>query len=283
MLTDEEKRYIRHHAYIPEHLVDLMTGVSGGEPFLIDDWFCCLRDDWLIVVGYPLGHDFRKNEFETLTDKAITTFRPGVASLMAPELPETFLARSREREADYYYTVKVGEIKIGSGLRRVLRKARKHLVVERSTEMLEDHNQLIDEFIQRVEPYYRVKNLLRRMPDYLHTAPSSVVLNAWDGNDHLTAFYVVDSDARDFNTYVIGGHSKKHYVPGASDLLCHEMMLMSEEQGKPYVHLGLGVNDGIRRFKRKWGGIPALRYEMCEMTLRKPSLRETFTAMLKRV
>ena len=283
MLTDEEKRTIRNHAYIPEHLVDLMTGVSGGEPFLIDDWFCCLRDDWLIIVGYPLEHGYGKDEFEALTDKAVRTFRPRVASLMAPELPETFLARSLEREEDYYYTVKIDEIKMGSGLRRMLRKAQKQLAVERSTEFLEDHNQLIDEFIQRVEPYYRVKNLLHRMPDYLHAAPSSVVLNARDGNDHLTAFYVVDSDAKDFNAYVIGGHSKKHYVPGASDFLCHEMMQMTKEQGKRYVHLGLGVNDGIRRFKRKWGGIPTLRYEMCEITLRKPSLRDTLTAVLKRM
>lgn len=109
----------------------------------------------------------------------------------------------------------------------------------------------IDEFIQRVDPYYRVKNLFHRMPDYLQGSPCSVVLNAWDGDDHLAAFYVVDSDAREFNAYVIGGHSKKHYVHGASYLLCHEMMRMSEEQGKRYVHLGLGVNDGIRRFKQK--------------------------------
>lgn len=283
MLTDEEKRNIQDHAYIPEHLVDLMTRVSGGEPFLIDDWFCCLKEDWLIVVGYPLEHDYGKGEFEALTDKAVRKFKPRIASLMAPELPETLLARSREREEDYYYTVEVDSVRTGSGLRRILRKARKQLTVERSTEMLDDHHQLIEEFIQRVEPDYRVENLLLRMPDYLHNASSSVVLNAWDGSDHLTAFYVIDSGARDFNAYVIGGHSKKHYVPGASDLLCYEMLQMSGEQGKRYVHLGLGVNDGIRRFKRKWGGIPTLRYEMCEITLRKSSLRDTLIAFMKRM
>jgi hypothetical protein len=31
-----------------------------------------------------------------------------------------------------------------------------------------------------------------------------------------------------------------------------------------FLHLGLGVNAGIRRFKEKWGGAPTLAYEFCE-------------------
>jgi hypothetical protein len=31
------------------------------------------------------------------------------------------------------------------------------------------------------------------------------------------------------------------------------------------------VNEGIRRFKEKWGGVPSLKYEMCELKIRKPS------------
>ena len=40
------------------------------------------------------------------------------------------------------------------------------------------------------------------------------------------------------------------------------MLRSAREADKEYVHLGLGVNDGIRRFKTKWGGLPgpALRH-----------------------
>ena len=41
-------------------------------------------------------------------------------------------------------------------------------------------------------------------------------------------------------------------------------MRLTREQGKGVIHLGLGVNKGIRRFKEKWGGIPFLNYEFCE-------------------
>jgi hypothetical protein len=52
------------------------------------------------------------------------------------------------------------------------------------------------------------------------------------------------------------------------------MVEMSVEYGKKYVHLGLGVNEGIRRFKMKWGGVPTRRYEMCELVLKKPFIMD---------
>jgi hypothetical protein len=39
------------------------------------------------------------------------------------------------------------------------------------------------------------------------------------------------------------------------------MINLSKENSKGYIHLGLGVNEGIRRFKEKWGGVPFLKYD----------------------
>ena len=58
MLTSEEEHYILTHAYVPEHTVGLVTHLSGGEPFLIDDFFVCRTEDWVILIGYPLEHEF---------------------------------------------------------------------------------------------------------------------------------------------------------------------------------------------------------------------------------
>ncbi|MBA4424082.1 MAG: hypothetical protein C0390_13460, partial [Syntrophus sp. (in: bacteria)] len=43
-----------------------------------------------------------------------------------------------------------------------------------------------------------------------------------------------------------------------------EMIHLTREHGKSTINLGLGVNEGIRRFKKKWCGKPFLRYEFCE-------------------
>jgi hypothetical protein len=49
---------------------------------------------------------------------------------------------------------------------------------------------------------------------------------------------------------------------------------MSSEHGKGYIHLGLGVNSGIRRFKEKWGARPTRSYKMCELVFKKSLILE---------
>ena len=279
MITAEEEKYVLTSAYVPEHIVGLMTRVSGGEPFLVEDYFCCRKDDWIIVVGYPLQRDFSINEFETVIDKIIKRFHPVYASLIAPELPLSVVASCRERESDDYYTLDIHNTIIKSRLKRAVDKALENLTVERSTDLREAHKELGQGFIERAKPPSRIRELLFKMPQYVGHSRDSVVLNVWDKKDHLSAFYIVDLAAKNFSTYVIGCHSKKNYVPGASDLLLFEMINLSKEYGNDYIHLGLGVNKGIRQFKKKWGGIPTRRYEMCELVVRRPSILDAFMAM----
>ena len=76
----------------------------------------------------------------------------------------------------------------------------------------------------------------------------------------LAAFNIVDLGAADYAFYLFSFRSGKIKVPGASDLLFHEMVNLAQTEGKKAVNLGLGVNAGIRRFKEKWGGVPFLDY-----------------------
>jgi hypothetical protein len=274
MITIEEEKYILDCAYIPEHIVGLMTSVSGGEPFLFQNYFCCRNEDWIILVGYPLERDFSVKDLEAVMDETKKRFRPKYLSLIAPELMPSLSALCQEKESDNYYTLGIPIGPIKSSIRRLIRAAQENVTVERSREMGEAHKELTEEFIERANPPLRVRNLFSRMPHYVSDTEDAIVLNAWDKNKNLVAFYVVDLAAKDFSAYVIGCHSKRNYVQGASDFLCHEMVEMSAEYEKKYVHLGLGVNEGIRRFKMKWGGVPTRRYEMCELVLKKPSIMD---------
>jgi hypothetical protein len=279
MLTSEEKAYILSNAYIPEHIVDLMTYLSDGEPFLMDNYFGCRKSDWIILVGYPLGRDFILEEFEHVVDKIKKQIHPRTISLIAPQLPPSISSICKACESDHYYTLDAKKPTIAGVVNRNLKKARQALTIERSASMFKVHDELMHEFIDRVNLPNRVKNLLFKMPGYIEQADGSFVLNAWDSKENLTAFYIIDLAAKDFSNYIIGCFSKRNYVLGASDLLLYEAVEMSLEYGKSYIHLGLGVNEGIRRFKAKWGAKPTRRYEMCELVLRKPSMWETIKAM----
>ena len=96
--------------------------------------------------------------------------------------------------------------------------------------------------------------------------------------DFLFLCNILYKEIRDFHnyspegfcSYVIGAHSRLHYTPHAADALFAAMLRNARAAGRAYVHLGLGVNEGVSRFKRKWGGVPAQAYRaaswlMCEL------------------
>ena len=281
MLTSEQEIYILNHAYVPEHIVGLMTSISGGEPFLIDDYFCCCKDNWVIFIGYPLQHEFVFDEFEAILLKVKKKFRAGRISFIAPELSQRLETRCMEKGCDAYYTLDTRYSVVSSAVKRNLKKAGRRLTVECAVRMGDAHLQLMQEFFERVSPPLRVKQLFSKMPQYVAAARHAFVLNAWDSKQALAAFYVVDLAARGFANYIVGCYSKKNYILGASDLLMSELIKMSSEYDKGYIHLGLGVNRGIRRFKEKWGAVPTLRYAMCELVQKKSLILEVVRAIRK--
>jgi len=264
MITPEEEQDILDRAYVPEHIVSLMALVSKGEPFLIEDFLCFVKDNWLIVVGYPIDGNFSQERCERILKQTLEKFHPEYLWFIGPEIPPFLLTHCQERETDQYYRLDLEKTKIKPSLQRMADKASKELSVVKGYSISKEHEALISELLKREKLPPRVRELYRAMPDYVPKSSSACVLNALDKRGKLCAFYVVELGAKHFSTYVLGSHSKKHYVPHASDLLFLEMIKLTREQGKTIIHLGLGVNEGIRRFKEKWGGVAFLNYEFGE-------------------
>lgn len=282
MITPEEQRSVLARAYVPEHSVELITMISGGEPILFDDYFCCQTQHGVIVIGYPLQHDFALGRFEGFLHRIIGSLSPGKVSLIAPQAPVAFKSAFVERDTDTYYTLDLPAPEPRGSLGRMIRKAKREGIVERGSELTEAHHELAREFVELVAPPPRIAELLFRMWDYIGKAKDGEVFSVWDRHGRLAAFFVVDFAPQDFATYVIGCHSRRHYVQGASDLLMSEMIKVSAELGKRFIHLGIGVNAGIRAFKEKWGGIASRPYELCELALRKPSLLDAILGNIGR-
>ena len=264
MLTPEEEAHVLSKAYVPEHIVSLMAIISKGEPFLIEDFLCFTKDNWFILVGYPLGGNFSQEGCERILKQAVERFRPEYLWFIGPEIPASLLDTCKERETDQYYRLDLEQTKLKPSLQRVAEKAFKELTVERSHSISKEHEALISDLLKREKLPPRLGELYRAMPYYVAHSSSACVLNARDKNGKLCAFYVIELGAKNFSTYILGTHLKKHYVPHASDLLFLEMIKLTQEHGKNIINLGLGVNEGIRRFKEKWGGTPYLNYEFCE-------------------
>jgi hypothetical protein len=268
MISPADRGRIRCQAYIPEHLVGLMSAVSGGDAFVARDYLGFAKDPWVILIGYPLAGGFAAPAFGQAMAEVLGEFRPASLWFIAPEVPAPPGIRITRLESDRYYTLDLEGCRPRSSLRRLTGRAARDLSIERGRVITSQHEEAITEFLTRERPSPRIEGLFRSMGRYMAQEESSVVLTARDAEGAVSAFYVVDLEAAGFATYVVGCHSKLHYVVGASDLLFLEMVALAREQGKRSIHLGLGVSDGIRRFKEKWGGVPGLPYESCEVRRR---------------
>jgi hypothetical protein len=264
MITPGDEEHILSKAYVPEHIVSLMVIISKGEPYLVRDYLCYAKDNWAIIVGYPLEGVFSPEVFILTVREVVSRFKPEYLWMVAPEIPEYFLKSVRKVEYDEYYKVELDGFAIKSRLMREVNRALKDLTVERANNITKEHRRLIDEFLRREKPNDLVRELYLSMPEYVSRSNTALVLNASDARGRLSAFYVLENAARRFVTYLVGCHSKKHYTPHASDLLFFEMVKVAQEYKKQFINLGLGVNGGIKRFKEKWGGVPFLRYAFCE-------------------
>jgi len=152
ILTSEQEAYIMKHASVPGHCVGLMTYLSGGEPFLVDDCFLCRTEKSVILVGYPLQGKYDLERFIALVEKVQKKFRPATIAMIAPQLPTRLTVACIEMEKDHYYTLKATEPVLCGPLKRNIKKARRTLTAECSERMLEPHRELIQEFIARVTP-----------------------------------------------------------------------------------------------------------------------------------
>lgn len=266
MLSPAEEKYILRNAKVPEHIPALMAGISQADLFLVGPFLCLAKDDWLIFVGYPLEGDFSEDSFSFALEKAMALSHPLHTWFIAPKIPNSLVPKVKSREDDFYYRLDLQSPQISRSLIRAAEKASQALSLSSSRLFSEKHILLTEEFLQRQGLSQRVYHLYLRMKDYLAFSETSLLLSAWDRENRLSAYYVLELGAEKFLTYVVGCHSKPNYVPHASDFLFYEMIQVAEKTQKEYVHLGLGVNEGISRFKKKWGGLSFLKYEFGEIS-----------------
>jgi uncharacterized protein YbaP (TraB family) len=268
---------ILEKATVPEHSLAFMAAMSGGEPFLVGPYAFIFAEDWLLAIGYPLENAYTPEAFEKALAEALrrTAARDGWA--ICPKLPERLKPGCSVVDR---YQVRALDLGIPPRLERLADRAAETLTVEEGITFAPAHRRLWAEFMGRAALPPNVRELYARTESVLQRAPGLSLLNAWDRNGHLAACLLLDAAPRRFTSYLLGAHSRDHRTSYASDLLFREMIRRARNQGKEFLHLGLGVNDGIRRFKAKWGGRPGLHYEMAQW--REPqSLRTGMTDLMR--
>ena len=255
MLNDQEIQWIHRHAYLPEHLPAYVRAVSGAEPFLHRNYLYFLSKKHLIFNGYPLEPD--SDPPAIIYDFICQRCQPTTVAVIA----SVFWMPAEQYEqqtTDSYYRLDLPITPIDAAVAYMLRRAQSELQVTRGS-FGKEHRKVIKAFVTGHKFNRQQKYLFKHIPQYLKASDSAVLFEA-RREKKLVAFNIVDLGAADYAFYLFSFRSDKINIPGASDLLFHEMVNLAQAEGKKAVNLGLGVNAGIRRFKEKWGGVPFLNY-----------------------
>jgi hypothetical protein len=262
MITAQESDYIKTHAYIPEHITDYVKSVSEAEPYLFGNYLCYRKDATLIFIGYPLGEAFDEKTMNTMLGNAAKRFKSQSIALIAKTISQNGLTIIKQ-SSDDYYKLNIHDFSIPQKVENMVKRASKELTIEKVQECKDEHRKLIEEFLSYHEVSKDIEYIFKRIPHYISSSKTVWVVNARDANGELNAFDVMDLGSKEYAFYMFNVVSKIHYVPGVSDLLFHNLVSTAREEGKRCINLGLGINEGVRFFKKKWGGIPFLHYEFC--------------------
>lgn len=279
MITAVEEALIEGHAYVPEHLPAYVAAISGSEAYLVGDYLCYRGEDSIVFIGYPLRSPFTEAAMGEALARALARFRPGSVAVTAPATSTLGGARGR-RESDRYYRLDLSGLRLGGKVRNMIRRASGAVRVERTGQMEAEHLRLTAEFLASHQVSEGTRFIFERIPAYVASVPTARVFSARDARGELVAFDVAEFGARDYAFYQFNFRSSSRSVPGASDLLLHEVIQNAREEGKRFVNLGLGINPGVTRFKVKWGGVPFLDYECFRYRLSRP---EGFGTLLRKL
>jgi hypothetical protein len=283
MITPGEEKFIARHAYVPEHLPGYGKVFSGGEPFLVEDHLCYLRGGTLIFVGYPLKEPYEEKRMQALLPEIVRRFRPSRVALMAPSFSDP---TGERKQADHYYRLDLKSSRVPSKVKNMIHRAGRELRIERiekSREFRADHRKLIVDFLGSKEVEEGTRMIFAKIGDYLSSVPTARVFEARDSQGLLAGFDVADFAAQDYVFYLFNFRARPSPVPGTSDLLLQALIREGQELGKSFVNLGLGINEGVAFFKKKWGGSPFLRHEVILFSPSRPSFWESIVeGMLRR-
>lgn len=262
-------------ALVPEHSLPLMQAMSGAKPLLIGPYQFFYRDNWLLAIGYPLSDQYDNAAFTQAIAKAARETGANDIYSISPAAP----AGSEILETDRYYLLSA-TAPVPGRLAGPLRKAAAALQVGESKTFTPGHRKLWTEFLQNKARHMngRVAELYARAPAAL-PASGLRLLDARDAQGNIAASLLLDFGPQDFVSYILGAHSRSCYTPHAADLLFAKMLELAREHGKRYIQLGLGVNEGILRFKLKWGAVPGRPFVMARQTARQGNLTSTLAAI----
>jgi len=239
------------------------------------------REGEVVLVGYPL-HD-SKDAGAMAESVSLALRLPEVRRITVigpvrpPQAPENAAV-----EEDCYYSLPVPAPPPGQKLRNLLLRAGRDLTIERGGPCGEDHVALVRRYLNERPLAAGTRLIYTNIPRYLAESSGSLLLSARLADGRLAAFSVGEYAGLATAFYMFAFREPRLAPPGATDLLLSGLLREAHERGHARMNLGLGVNEGVGFFKRKWGAVPFLPYVQTTWEITSPGISSILAGLFSR-
>ena len=239
-------------AMVPEQVVPYVSAVSGSRPRMIRSCVGYESGTELVLVGYPIHRPADAPAMAEAVDEALAI--PGLTriTVIGPAVPPQAPSGSKPVE-DAYSFLPVPPPPPGQKLRNMLRRAGRELFVEKNRLWGEDHAALVGRYLNERAFDPSTARIFRNISGYLSASPGSLIFSGRKSCGRLAAFAVGEFSPLETAFFMFCFRDPDHAPPGSTDLLLASLFDEAGNRGHTRLNLGLGINGGVRFFKRKWG------------------------------
>jgi len=244
-------------AVVPEQIIAYVRAVAGSRPLMLGACVGYESDGHIVLVGYPLHDPQDSDAMSQAIDQALKT--PGLRKItvIGPTRPPQAPVTIRSSE-DGYHVLPIPAPPPGAKLRNLLRRADRELTIDNGRRFENDHQRLVDRFLSERTLAVGTRQIFRQIPRYLQASPGGLIVSARTAGGKLAAFAVGEYTSLHTAFFMFCFRDPSLAPPGSADRVLSGLIEEAAKRGQTRMNLGLGVNAGIRFFKRKWSAQPFL-------------------------
>lgn len=271
MIGPDRLARVTAEAVVPEQVVAYVLAVTGSRPRMVGPCIGYDSGGEFVLVGYPLHDPLDESAMTEAVTLALQI--PGLRriTVIGPARPKPAPAGSRLEE-DCYYAIPVPPPRPAQKLRNMLCRASRELTLEQGRRCGEDHMGLVQRYLDERPLAPGTRRIFGHLQSYLAASPGSLVLSARLADRRLGAFVVGEFASLHTAFFMFSFRDLRLAPPGSTDLLLSALLDEAAHRGHRRMNLGLGINEGIRFFKGKWGPVSFLPYVQVTWDPRAPGL-----------
>ncbi len=263
MNINQALQYINAQALTPDQLLGYVLAVSGAQSEFINDYLIHKQDNHIILVGYPLQNPHDTSKLDDTVEHICARKDITNISVLAPIRPSIAPEHAQSSNPDAYWFIPLPVPRPRVKVRNMLTHAAKDVYITKAQGQgawSGPHQEMMLNYIRRKDMETALCSILQRISTYIIAVPQVEIFSAYNKENHQLLACAI-GDFSSFSTaFYMFAFRHEHAMPGVADAVLFELLNTAASYGHSQCNLGLGINNGIRFFKQKWGAKASLPF-----------------------